>query len=231
MWRRRFLSVASVTSLHPDLAHLGSHLNGLLFACAGSPPSLLPSHGVTKSSQTGSCRSLHCLFTLYTSHPIRRRRSISAHVASTTSSSPASSPYLPLAFPFQNPLAALLFAISCSFAHSLRGSWTPFLPLRHFSIILHAWFFGSTTAFIWETAESLFETFVSVPVGSHHHLTTDPNTTFVSGVSSSDITLIFFALLRGQSSCDGGHNNRQCAEDRNIPRPQEQPQYIAPNLP
>jgi nucleoporin NDC1 len=109
------------------------------------------------------------------------------------------------------PLAALFFAISRFLlpvlyqipilpiflrpftAHFLRGSWTLFLPLRHFSLILRAWFLGFTTAFIWEAAESLFETFVSVPV-TITHLTTDPNTTLVSGVSSSEVTFKFFAL-------------------------------------
>lgn len=67
------------------------------------------------------------------------------------------------------------------------------MPLRHFSLILRAWFLGFTTAFIWEAAESLFETIVSVPV-TITHLTTDPNTTLVSGVSSSDVTFRFFAL-------------------------------------
>lgn len=109
------------------------------------------------------------------------------------------------------PLAAFLFAIARVLlpvlyqipilpiflrpftAHFLRGSWTLFLPLRHFSLILRAWFLGFTTAFIWEAAESLFETIVSVPV-TITHLTTDPNTTLVSGVSSSDVTFRFFAL-------------------------------------
>ena len=67
------------------------------------------------------------------------------------------------------------------------------MPLRHFSLILRAWFLGFTTVFIWEASESLFETIVSVPV-TITHLTSDPNTTLVSGVSSSDVTFKFFAL-------------------------------------
>ena len=67
------------------------------------------------------------------------------------------------------------------------------MPLQHFFLILRAWFLGFTTAFIWEASESLFETIVSVPV-TITHLTTDPNMTLVSGVSSSDVTFKFFAL-------------------------------------
>ena len=43
----------------------------------------------------------------------------------------------------------------------------------------------------------------------------------VFGVPSQRYVQILHAL-RAQSGCDGGHSNRQCAEDRNIWRPQEQ---------
>ena len=95
-------------------------------------------------------------------------------------------------------------------AHFVRGPWTLILPLRHFSLELRTFILGWTTLSNWEFAEALFDfhipqvrtvfhpclacltptAFQSIYVS---HTTTEPNTTLVSGTTSSDLVFLHFA--------------------------------------
>ncbi|KXN81967.1 Nucleoporin NDC1, partial [Leucoagaricus sp. SymC.cos] len=76
--------------------------------------------------------------------------------------------------------------------HFLRGSWTILLPFRHIDLIRRAVHLGFVSAFIWETADTLFDLNVAkqIPVAN---LAADPNVTLISGISSSDLTFQYFA--------------------------------------
>ncbi|KAK0443401.1 nucleoporin protein Ndc1-Nup [Desarmillaria tabescens] len=78
-------------------------------------------------------------------------------------------------------------------AHFLRGSWTIFLPIQHFALLIRAWFLAFSTLATWEVAELLFDSFISQPI-LVSHMTADPSVTLVSGVASSDIILKYFAF-------------------------------------
>ncbi|KAK0451294.1 nucleoporin protein Ndc1-Nup [Desarmillaria tabescens] len=78
-------------------------------------------------------------------------------------------------------------------AHFLRGSWTIFLPIQHFALLIRAWFLAFSTLATWEVAELLFDSFISQPI-LVSHMTADPSVTLVSGVASSDIIFKYFAF-------------------------------------
>lgn len=58
-------------------------------------------------------------------------------------------------------LPFLPFVLRPLTGHFLRGPWTFSLPLRHFGLLLRAWFLGFTTFISWEIAECLFEKIVA----------------------------------------------------------------------
>ncbi|KAG6860815.1 hypothetical protein C0995_007316 [Termitomyces sp. Mi166 len=77
-------------------------------------------------------------------------------------------------------------------AHFLRGSWTIFLPLRHISLLVRAWFLAFTTLATWEFSNVIFDTFVYGPL-SVLGTTAEPHVTLVSGISSTDLGFRYLA--------------------------------------
>ncbi|KAH6887245.1 nucleoporin protein Ndc1-Nup, partial [Coprinopsis sp. MPI-PUGE-AT-0042] len=92
---------------------------------------------------------------------------------------------LPLIHTFLRPFAY----------HFLRGPVTLALPFLHLPLLARAWFVGLTTFFLWEVSETLFDGSVSEPVpvtGSKSNPTAN-QTLLVSGISSNDLIMKYFA--------------------------------------
>ncbi|KAF8879244.1 nucleoporin protein Ndc1-Nup [Infundibulicybe gibba] len=70
-------------------------------------------------------------------------------------------------------------------AHFLRGPSTVLLPLYHLPLLLRSWFLALATLLGWESADTIFDVFVTQPI-SISHTTADPGVTLVSGISSED---------------------------------------------
>ncbi|KAF8066544.1 nucleoporin protein Ndc1-Nup [Lyophyllum atratum] len=88
-------------------------------------------------------------------------------------------------------------------AHFLRGPWTIFLPFRHLSLLMRAWFLAFTTVATWEFSNTIFDSIIYLPVPISD-FTPEPHVTLVSGVSSSDVGFRYLAYseLRSLASDD-----------------------------
>ncbi|KAF8960800.1 nucleoporin protein Ndc1-Nup [Flammula alnicola] len=77
-------------------------------------------------------------------------------------------------------------------AHFLKGPWTITLPIRHQPLLSRAWFLAFGTFLNWEIADCLFDNVVvdTTPIAV---VSADPNTTLISGLTSSDRIFKFFA--------------------------------------
>ncbi|KAF9044200.1 nucleoporin protein Ndc1-Nup [Panaeolus papilionaceus] len=77
-------------------------------------------------------------------------------------------------------------------AHFVKGSWSFLLPFFHLSLLFRAWLLAFTTFFVWDLADSLFDTVVAeaVPISL---LGKEPNATLVSGITSKSAIFKYFA--------------------------------------
>ncbi|KAH9923390.1 nucleoporin protein Ndc1-Nup [Amylocystis lapponica] len=66
-------------------------------------------------------------------------------------------------------------------AHFLRGSWSLYLVIRHWSMVCRAFYLGFATLMSWEFAEHAYGESIAVAQS-----TADPSLTLVSGVTSAD---------------------------------------------
>ncbi|KAJ4482155.1 nucleoporin protein Ndc1-Nup [Lentinula aciculospora] len=78
--------------------------------------------------------------------------------------------------------------------HFVRGSLTLMLPFSHIGLLFRAWFVGFTTMFVWEISELSFDVSIPQPI-IVSHLVADSSVVLISGLSSSDRVMKFFALL------------------------------------
>ncbi|KAF8677924.1 hypothetical protein AX14_004725, partial [Amanita brunnescens Koide BX004] len=101
-----------------------------------------------------------------------------------------------LSLPLFYRLPLLPYLLKPFTAHFLRGTWTLLLPLHHFPLLLRGWFIAFTTLFTWESSSLLFESSTSQPI-TISHLTADPNSVLISGIStsSSPFPFHYFAFL------------------------------------
>lgn len=108
------------------------------------------------------------------------------------------------------PLTATIFTVSWFFlpvlhkipfvsllltpftAHFLRASLSIFLPLRHFDLLQRALHLGFVSMFVWDIVDTLFDNNVAKRI-SVANSTPNPNQTLISGISSQDLTLRYFA--------------------------------------
>ncbi|KAF5309985.1 hypothetical protein D9619_010243 [Psilocybe cf. subviscida] len=77
-------------------------------------------------------------------------------------------------------------------AHFLRGSWTLVLPLKHFGLLVRAWFIASSTFISWEIADKLFSSVVAEP-SPVSNMSQTANLALVSGTTSTDRIFQFYA--------------------------------------
>ncbi|KAF8344848.1 nucleoporin protein Ndc1-Nup [Amanita rubescens] len=91
-------------------------------------------------------------------------------------------------------------------AHFIRGSWTLFLPLHHFPLLVRGWSIAYTTLLTWESASLLFELSTSQPI-TVSHLTADSNVALISGISTSTSPFPFhvFAYLELRNAASSQH--------------------------
>ncbi|KAJ3802495.1 nucleoporin protein Ndc1-Nup [Lentinula aff. detonsa] len=78
--------------------------------------------------------------------------------------------------------------------HFVRGSLTLVLPFYHIGLLFRAWFIGFATMIVWEISELLFDVLIPQPINVSH-LVADSSVALISGLSSSDRIIKFFALL------------------------------------
>ncbi|KAJ3895442.1 nucleoporin protein Ndc1-Nup-domain-containing protein [Lentinula edodes] len=77
--------------------------------------------------------------------------------------------------------------------HFVRGSITLLLPFSHIGLLFRAWFISFTTMFVWEISELLFDVLIPQPI-KVSHLISDSSVVLISGLSSRDRIMKFFAL-------------------------------------
>ncbi|PPR04189.1 hypothetical protein CVT24_010737 [Panaeolus cyanescens] len=107
-------------------------------------------------------------------------------------------------------------------AHFIKGSWTFLLPFFHISLLFRGWLLAFTTFFLWDVADSLFDSVVSeaVPISL---LGKEPNTTLVSGITSKSAIFKYFAyseireLAVDESSSASSRRTDLFGDQKNLP--------------